>query len=170
MQFFATAPHLVDGGQRRRSSLCFYILMVIQVSAFLLTLRRKHLVSHAFNLVAYGLLLSGGFSMGVYECHKSGYTLWTNGAVLILTACTAALWRMGPWPRWFRHKYVIWTVVYLGLDHILRPVLAQENGNTRLTQSKMIALAWLELIVVIACGIYKTTARNPSSFAGAKHV
>lgn len=171
MQFFATAAHLVDGGRpRRRSSLCFYILMVIQVSAFLLTLRRKRLVSHTFNLVVYGILLLCGFTVGVYECHQSGYTIWTNGAVLILTACTAALWRMGPWPRACRQKYIIWTVVYWGLDRVLRPVLVQDVENTTwMTQSQMIALACFELIVVIAYGIYKT-AGTLSSFHGPKHV
>ena len=171
VQFFATAAHLVDGGRpRRRSSLCFYILMVIQVSAFLLTLRRKRLVSHTFNLVVYGILLLCGFTVGVYECHQSGYTIWTNGAVLILTACTAALWRMGPWPRACRQKYIIWTVVYWGLDRVLRPVLVQDVENTTwMTQSQMIALACFELIVVIAYGIYKT-AGTLSSFHGPKHV
>lgn len=143
MQFFATAAHLVGG---RRSSIYFYILMVIQVSAFLLTLRRRHLVSHSFNLLAYGLFLCGGLSAGIYECHKSGYNLWANGAVIALTACTAALWRMGPWPRVYRHKYVIWTTVYLGLNGVLRPVLARHD-NALLTQSQMITLAWFDLMV-----------------------
>eukprot|EP00977_Amphora_coffeiformis_P007100 scaffold1551_cov166-Amphora_coffeaeformis.AAC.5 len=98
--------------------------------------------------------------------------IWTSGAIMVLTACTAALWRMGPWPRACRNKFVIWTVVYYGLDRVLRPILAQENeNNTWSTQLQMSGLAFLELTVVIAHGIYKTTTtRSPSSSPGAKNV
>lgn len=159
MQFFATAAHLV-AWKRRRSSMYFYIVMVIQVSAFLLTLRRRHVVPHVFNLIAYGLLLVGGMATGLYECllqsHAADCPPLTAAAVVGLTACTAALWRLGPWwPPRLRNKYLVWTGVYLALDRIWRPVLDDNRDTTLLTPRQLITMAWVALGLVAALGVYK---------------
>jgi hypothetical protein len=106
------------------------------VTAFLLTLRRKfHTLS---NVVTYGLLLVGGFGLGVYEScivvHRHACDAATLPPALALVACTAALWRMGvlfpsfPFCKhdingWIRNKYLIWTIEYGVLQRFLRPIL-----------------------------------------------
>ena len=161
MQFFATAVTLFG---LRRSSLYFYMALVIQVTAFLMTLRRKNLVSHELNTVLYGALLAGGFSMGVYEClcfttgtgHHDYMTVIFS---VSLIACTASLWRMGPWPAWMepvRNKYLIWAVMYYCLKRFLRPVVENEGlGAIVPTKEQVRWLALGQFAVMVIYGIYK---------------
>lgn len=159
MQFLATAVHLVGF---TRSSLYFYIALVIQVTAFLMTLRRRHVVSHGCNLVLYSLLLLGGFLTGVYECYVATQTNDTTHSLSWLTmvgwvACTAALWRMGPW-KTFRNKYIIWTVVHLGLENAIRPGLQGDVAYPGVLSSHsdvLIGCTMVMAILVILNGVYK---------------
>lgn len=155
MQFFASATILFGF---RRSSIYFYIMMVIQISAFLLTLRRKNLVSHSFNLVCYGALLAGGFATGVQECCWVGNDPYVVAPVLSLVACTAALLRMGPRPCWIRNKYLVWGLVYYGLENYLRPCMGEEKvSSAPLTKLQVIWIGWLEFAIMIAYGFYKSS-------------
>ena len=171
MQFYATAVALFG---LRRSSLFFYIALVVQVTAFLMTLRRKNLVSHEWNIVLYGALLAGGFAMGAYECvyfaaatgrDQHDYNM-TAIFSLSLIACTASLWRMGPWPTWMdplRNKYLVWTAMYYLLNRILRPVVENEgSGGIALSKETVQQLALGEFSVMVAYGIYKHFAQKGS--------
>ncbi|CAB9529655.1 expressed unknown protein [Seminavis robusta] len=161
-QFLATAMTLVLGW-KPRSSVHFYFCFVIQLTAFLMTLRRKHLVSHGINIVLYALLLGVGIAVAMNECRiLYPDSLLTFLEIVALVGFTAALWRMGPWPNIVRpiinNKYMIWTAVYFFSGNYLRPVLDAADGDAEaffLTKSQVKGLAWGEVGVVILFGVYK---------------
>lgn len=98
MQIFLTAFCLVG---YRRYTLHLVALFVIQVNAFLMTLRRKNVASHAVLIGAYGLLLVFGFVViGMDDAYSKRVGIpVTFGAV-------ATILRMGPLQV---NKYVLWT-------------------------------------------------------------
>jgi hypothetical protein len=187
MQFFATATILFG---LRRSSLYFVQCFVIQITAFLFTLRRKCLVSHGTNVILYGCLLMFAVGVGVVElgtshdcipddtedsCHGDLTAL----AIVTILACTAALWRMGPWStsstrtvQCFTNKYVIWTVVYIVLQRFLRPVLLTKpmtismNRCWHLSRGQILPIALVELGVVVLNGVNRHSTSKSTSYVG----
>ena len=114
MQFFGTSAALM--GHRRLNSVIYYNLFVVQVTPFIMTLRRKNLVSHNFNVFLYGCMLVYGVNLGFKA-------VLGDAGVLRLMACLAALWRMGPFP--LKNKYFIWTTMFILLQHVFRPVMTR---------------------------------------------
>ena len=168
IQFFATASVLYGS---RRCSLYYFQALVIQVTAFLMTLRRKNLVSHVFNVVVYGLLLAGAVGVGYcefvfYDEDESPRGDHTPVWIVSVVACTAALWRLGPWPgarvrSVCANKYLIWIVMYFLLNHVLRPVLREEHQPGKLlTNDHIQYLAIGEWVVLILYGLYKHSTKQ----------
>jgi hypothetical protein len=150
MQFMATSVALFGD---RRNSVYFYKVMVLQVTAFLLTLRRKNLVSHSLNVVLYGALLAGGLGIGLYEYvgRRSGGDV----DALIMVGSMAALWRMGPWPSVLRNKYLIWTTMHcIVLQLVLRPVL-EGDPSAFLTPMQVKLLSYSLFAGMVLYGFYK---------------
>lgn len=116
MQFFATSAALV--GHQRMYTLFFYNLFVVQLTPFIMTLRRKNLVSHELNVFLYGLMLAYGFLIGLI-CVRG------DCGIIRLIACVAALWRMGPFP--LKNKYVIWTAMHFAMKKLMRPILDDDQ-------------------------------------------
>ena len=72
MQFNLTAVALLGV---RRFSCHFMATWIIQVSAFLMTLRRKNLAGHRFTVGTYALLLVAGFPVTTYDLVSTGHFL-----------------------------------------------------------------------------------------------
>lgn len=153
-QFFVTAFVLV-GAPRGRCSLFFYFCMVIQVTAFQLTLQRKNLISLNVNLILYATTLSGGLFVGVYELLYRTDGNWLSVYVVMTTASFAAVWRMGPWPQMLRNKYLIWTTLYFGVvQRWLRPTL-EGKTDAILTPKSVQKIATTLVTVMLINGVYK---------------
>jgi hypothetical protein len=181
IQFFATAAILFG---LRRSSLYFMQCFVIQITAFLFTLRRKRLVSHGTNVVLYGCLLAFAVGVGVVElgthCYRTDLITRCPGdptaiAIVTILACTAALWRMGPWStstsritQVLTNKYVIWTVLFILLQQVLRPVLWTKAmtismNRWHLTRGRILRVALVELGIVLVHGVNQHLTTKSSS-------
>jgi hypothetical protein len=110
MQFYATAGFITG---LRRYSFPFLSVMVVQLTPFLGTLRRKHLIGANFAAFLYGLFLVSSYFISVY--FSPGGTL----KQLRLNGCfglTAAVWRLAPAPSFLKplqNKYIVWTSIGL---------------------------------------------------------
>jgi hypothetical protein len=98
MQFHATAGCMV--GVRRYSTQFIY-LFIIQFTAFLMTLRRKNLVSHTPLVITYAIMLTIGLCISTYDLIVAGSFYTTH----ILANSTAVL-RMGLG----LDKYFVWFI------------------------------------------------------------
>lgn len=108
VQFVATALCLVGPGRRYTYHLSF--VFVIQVNAFLMTLRRKNIASHTTLVYAYAGLLLWGLAVTVLDdqysqCVHSSATLGIGTAMVRF--------------HWNINKYILWTMVGL-LVHCIR--------------------------------------------------
>ena len=151
MQFFATSAALF--GHDRRYSLFFYNLFVVQFTPFLMTLRRKNLVSHNLSVFLYGLMLVYGIFVGLASVR---YDL----GILRLVACLAAFWRMGPLPM--KNKYFIWTVMHLLLEGLFRPVL-EKDPFALVSSSFLMDASDCMTLVVLLHGIYTHYSKSKKS-------
>lgn len=150
MQLTATAGCLYG---MRRYSIQFAFCMIIQVNAFLMTLRRKNLAGHYFLITIYGVMLTGVLILGILELY-----LW-NGyhaiVLLILISSLACVIRLSPrlpggW-NLVQNKYVMWTIIATLLHRI----------RTRPLDSRLILAATLSECAMVALGIYKCQAGRP---------
>jgi len=116
MQFHATADCLV--GVRRFGAQFLYV-WIIQLTAFLMTLRRKNLAPHGPLVTTYGLMLVGGACTSILDHSLHGYWLMAK-----LFATAAAVLRIG----FGVNKYVLWGGLAVAL-HVLRPHLELRDGD-----------------------------------------
>jgi hypothetical protein len=92
-------------------------VMVVQLTPFLGTLRRKNLIGANFGALMYGLFLVSSYIISCY--YSPGGTM----TQIRLTGCfglAAATWRMAPMPAFLKplqNKYIIWTTVGLVMRH-----------------------------------------------------
>lgn len=156
MQFYATAASLYG---IRRSTGHFYVIIVLQLSAFGATLRRKNILSHRFAVIAYGVALFSSFIVVVSELR---YTYHARGALFLVGNCAAML-RLGPWPRSkrlstvTRNKYLIWSLMAV-LCHKIRYVLANESHWLKPHHIPITVL--MSFIPIIAHGYYQWKAEK----------
>ena len=151
-QFFVTSFVLLG---IRRCSLFFYFGMVIQVTGFQMTLRRKNLVSLPVNLLIYGGTLGGGFFVGVYELLIRTHGDWLPVYVVTAMGCLAAVWRMGPLPEPLRNKYLIWTTMHFGVvEKVLRPAM-ERREDALLNPNQVQTLAFAMLAIMLLNGVFK---------------
>lgn len=145
MQFCATATCLYG---LRRFTVQFFFVMIIQCNAFLMTLRRKNLMPHQVGVVLYGIGLVTGLALAIAEYNRAGGLDCVRSVTLV--ACSAALWRMGPWNDHFKNKYLIWTVECLFLNLVIRPSIETDYP---LLRSQVSRLADTSMILVVLYGI-----------------
>lgn len=152
MQFLATGVSLVG---IRRCSLHYYMVMVVQVTAFLMTLRRKNLVSHEKNILIYALLLAGGFTVGVYETYiwdPSQELLWTSAFIGTAAAVLRILCGL--------NKYVIWTLMHIVNCYCFIPsIYGQDVELQSVFLLSPIQIRWLSVsvsLIMILGGVWKS--------------
>jgi hypothetical protein len=155
MQFGATSGCLFGA---RRFSPMFYSAFVVQVNPFLMTLRRKNLLSKSTVLTLYSLMLLGGFRMAFYEfgVHDPyGF----NSFMLqgIITNC-ATLLRLGPRIPIIRYiqdnKYVLWIILGFTMRYI-RPYFYSKEPLPRI--STIFLILRLSFIIL---GLWKGWVRD----------
>ena len=157
MQFYATAASLFG---IRRSTGPFNTIIVLQLSAFGATLRRKNLLSHQFAVIGYGVALFSSFIVVMSELR---FTYHARGALFLVGNCAAML-RIGPWPqsrklsKVTRNKYLIWSLMAI-LCQGIRSVLADES--TWLKPHHIPIVTMTSFIPVIAHGYFQWKA-NPA--------
>ena len=119
MQFGATSLHLCGA---RRFSLIFYTAFVVQVNPFLMTLRRKNLLSKNEVLSLYGAMLSFGFFIAVYEFGVNAPNGFNGFLCQGFVANVATILRLGPRFPIVRHiqdnKYILWILLGFLLRNI----------------------------------------------------
>lgn len=154
MQFLATSVSLVG---IRRCSLHYYMLMVVQVTAFLMTLRRKNLVSHETNVVIYALLLAGGFTMGIYETYvwdPSLELLWTSAFMGSAAAVLRIICGMD--------KYVIWTIMHCINCYCFIPSIQGDDLRSIVLLSHA-QIRWLSVcasVMMVLGGVWKSQSSS----------
>ncbi len=152
MQFLATGVSLVG---IRRCSLHYYMVMVVQVTAFLMTLRRKNLVSHEKNVILYALLLAGGFAVGIYETYvwdPAQELLWTSAFLGMTAAVLRILCGM--------NKYVIWTILHIVNCYCFIPSIHRQEENLHsIFLLSPLQIRWLGVgasMIMVLGGLWKS--------------
>jgi hypothetical protein len=141
-QLWATAGIIY--GIRRYSVQLLYCL-IIQVNAFLMTLRRKNLAGHYLLVSVYGFLLVAG----VLTCTVELF-IW-DGWKAVLTFCiaanTASVIRLAP--RKFPlmdNKYVMWVFIACFVSTM--------RQSFQETDKWMISMATISMVAMVSLGFY----------------
>ncbi|GAX15932.1 hypothetical protein FisN_22Hu218 [Fistulifera solaris] len=152
MQFLATGVSLVG---LRRCSLHYYMVMVVQVTAFLMTLRRKNLVSHETNVILYALLLAGGFVVGIYETYvwdPAQELLWISAFLGMTAAVLRILCGM--------NKYVIWTMLHIVNCYCFLPSIQSQEANLHsMILLSLVRIRWLGVsatMIMVLGGLWRS--------------
>ena len=147
-QLGATA--MILHGQRRYT-MHFIMIIIIQGNAFLMTIRRKNLASHAVLTSIYGIALAGAGMMAYLEYSRANVNV---RRAVALIGFTATLLRTGP--RWIpglsiiqNNKYLLWISMYILQETYIRPYLDVEMSTARVT------LNVIPTFAAIALGYYK---------------
>ena len=156
MQFGATTGCLYG---LRRYSLMFYFAFILQVTPFLMTLRRKNLVSKPLIITMYGVMLIGGMGVTIYELvHYTAHPFHSflcQGVIINL----ATILRVGPRVPVLRYvvqdnKYLLWLSMGLLLRRI-RPIFDQEELS-----NETVILCQLLRVSMVALGVWKGFLRR----------
>ena len=145
IQFLATSAYLMG---LKRYSFPFLTVMVVQLTPFLATLRRKHLIGRDIGSFLYGVYLVNGYVVSQYFTPVASVNMLriTNGFGIV-----AATWRLMPLPSKFRflqNKYLIWTTLGL-LMRYLRPYF------TQWTYDQIMVVVRIELVIFAFLAFYK---------------
>jgi len=148
-QFFGTANVLFGF---RRCTMHMLFAMIVQINAFLMTVRRKNLVSQGFLVTLYGISLLAGAS-------RCGVDYWNEDERIFYIICSlvhiAVVQRMAPWPVSVRavisNKYIVWVTFY-SLARQLRPALTGET----VTASEMSVFFWVTFVIMWGLGLYRS--------------
>jgi hypothetical protein len=128
-QLGATA--MILHGQRRYT-MHFIMIMIVQGNAFLMTIRRKNLASHALLTSFYGAALLGAGVVAWFEYSRVGMN--TVRAVSIV-GFMATMLRTGPRIPILsilqNNKYLLWISLYLFHETYIRPYLEEEMTPKR---------------------------------------
>ena len=121
MQFGATSACLYGN---RRYSLQFYACFVVQINPFLMTLRRKNLLSKNVVVTFYGVMLAYAFSFAIHEFITYAPNGFNSFLCIGFLESVASILRLGPRVPFVRYiqdnKYVLWIVVAM-LCRYIRP-------------------------------------------------
>jgi hypothetical protein len=146
MQFLATNGFLMG---YRRYTFPFLAVMVVQLTPFLGTLRRKNLLGRHLGAILYGVFLASSYV--IVNFYSPGSTM----TIQRISGCfgfVAAMWRLMPLPRFARplqNKYLIWSTLGLIIRH-LRPQFPQWSSD----DVSMVFRGILVMVVLLGC--YKT--------------
>ena len=117
-QIHATTACLIGS---RRFSVQLTMLFVVQITAFMMTLRRKNILSHFTWVIVYGIILLAGFGLLVYEMavfSDSRHVVKGMGGAI---SSMAALLRL----KFNVRKYVLWAgctgAIFWGRSSALAP-------------------------------------------------
>jgi len=135
-QFIATTNCLIG---QRRYSLQFSYVWLIQVTAFLMTLRRKNLAPHTPLVFTYGGMLLVCLLVATHE-------LWLFGSIAmpLAIANTAAICRIGLGVN----KYVLWSTVACAV-HFARQSIGSWIAPV------WVPIFWLSVLGVAITGKHK---------------
>ena len=148
VQFLFSAAQFLGTGNlvfgMRRYTMHMVFVMIVQVNAFLMTLRRKNLASQSVLVSVYGVLLLLAVSTCAYDYVTLG-GLKVFYAVAVLDQL-AMVQRMTPWPdsflgRLVSNKYVVWTTYY---------ILAKKLREEWLDQATLVQMQTLFLVSLAA--------------------
>jgi hypothetical protein len=156
MQFGATSACLYG---LRRFSLMFYMAFVVQVNPFLMTLRRKNLLSKTTVITLYGIMLAVSFRVAFYEFsvnEPNGFnSYWCHGII----ENSATLLRLGPRIPIIRYiqdnKYMMW--ISLGL--LLRYIRPYFDAKDPLPTNIWIIVIMFR-VATISLGLWKGCIRD----------
>jgi hypothetical protein len=155
VQFLATSAYLMG---LPRYSFPFLAVMVVQLTPFLATLRRKHLIGRDIGAFLYGVFLVYGFVVSTY------FSPGGNLSLSRITSCfgiAAATWRMMPLPSWARplqNKYLIWTTIGLIMRYL-------RHRFTQWTYDQIMHVFRLEMVVIAVLAYYKISYGYDSNSA-----
>jgi hypothetical protein len=145
MQLVATAGCLYG---LRRCSLVFFMAFIIQLTPFLMTLRRKNLLSKNFIMTVYGIALVFLLVLNHYEYSTYAVNGLTSLGCQIFIASAGTLLRLGPRLPIVRHvqenKYLLWVLLSV-LMRLVRPVFDQPLSRSMWTWSIGMQVATLLL-------------------------
>ena len=160
LQILATSGCLCIHG---RYAMHYVFCCIIQVNAFLMTLRRKNLASHHTLVAVYAAMLLSGWILGESESARLGVNARYQ---LYIVGLTAALLRLSPrdvlpaYLRWVHNKYFIWPFCY-GLTVVLRPWVERKTECSELFYAAVVCH-----VPVIVMAVYKVN--NESRVARGK--
>lgn len=141
-QLWATAGIIY--GLRRYSVQLLYCL-IIQVNAFLMTLRRKNLAGHYVLISVYGFLLVAGILICTVELVV--WDGWKAVLIFFIAANTASVIRLAPRkPPLMNNKYLMWILIAC-LVAIMRRYFEAVGA-------RMIFLATVSMIAMVSMGFY----------------
>lgn len=118
-QIHATTFCLI-GAKRYTMHLVF--VFIIQVTAFLLTLRRKNVGSNVIIGALYAIMLFTGQTVGLYD-DRYGQELFMTGTV----GHFAIILRLGPLHL---NKYIMWTSLGLGVHYVRSTGMLDVKNNS----------------------------------------
>ena len=158
-QIHATAACLIGS---RRFTVQFVMVFVVQLTAFMMTLRRKNIVSHRLWVGIYGSMLCGGFGLLAHEMavHSDPRHVvrGMGGAISSL----AALLRL----RFRVDKYILWAgcagLMALGRSQALQPYRSLWPRLNALCSAAFLAVGVVPLLLAWREGA-STAPSSPTS-------
>lgn len=160
--FFSACQFYATAGVRfgvRRYTIQFLCVFMVQLNPFLMTLRRKNLISHYAAVTIYGFILVFGFIVCFFEYKRFGVSMLRTVAFV---ANIAIVWRTSPLPiksnairNIVQNKYLLWTVLGV-LTQYIRPLAVQEMSMRRQV------VYTIALAAVVANGVIKCRSGNYS--------
>lgn len=149
-QLNATAVILMG---QRRYTMQFLMVIIIQVNAFLMTLRRKNLASQGLLMTIYGLALASTGVVSYFEYHREESGMNTIRAVSFITNMAVLLRtspRILPVVRILQdNKYLLWVAMYFLQETYIRPALGDPFTPAQL------AVIRTSNAAMVALGVYK---------------
>lgn len=158
-QLFATSLILMG---HRRYTMHFLMVIILQGNAFLMTIRRKNLASHALLTSIYAALIVGASVIGMLELQYAGMNTMPmaicNLAVLLRTGP-----RLVPIVRIFQdNKYILWTTLY-----VLQEVYVRPNSRRPLTWPELVLNLFLGA-AMLSLGVYRHVQEQRTEIASTK--
>jgi len=149
IQFGGTSISLY--GQRRFSTQ-FFTVAILQITAFMMTLRRKNLIGTKTVVALYGAELA----FGAIVNHSEFARLGGNGERCFgMMIDLATVLRAGPRLPLLRYiqdnKYLLWLTIYL-LLRWLRPVFEEEGTNI---PTELVIIEWVNKIAMLSVFLWK---------------
>mmetsp|Transcript_12907 Transcript_12907/g.24651 ORF Transcript_12907/g.24651 Transcript_12907/m.24651 type:complete len:352 (-) Transcript_12907:260-1315(-) len=143
----------------RRCSTQFIYVIIVQLNAFLMTLRRKNLASHHFLLFLYGVMLTVGYLVCDmdHRFYGGGPYVWMASMCI---GFTATLLRVGPRLPVLSYiqnnKYLLWASIGL----IVRQCRPFFEADTSETATFLAAYLGLVTLGVVGLGLSKHLKGN----------
>jgi hypothetical protein len=163
--FFSLVQILATSGclclSHQRYSMHFIFCFIIQLNAFLMTLRRKNLAGHYTLITIYGTMLLGGWIIGDGETAQLSLEARYQMYIVGLTAAFLRLFprhvlQFYPWSHVVHSKYFIWPMCYVLLQYVFPHLAQQERNQTE--QSLLLYYGVIPCHVAVALlAIYKIT-------------